>query len=99
MTTQYLHRMLAKIIVLIGFSVFGLICGVFCSIVGSLIGTSYQVLKVLMLIAKTILGNCESHQVVVQQQAEETSIPMIDVSDISHAPSFNTSNLSLNSVR
>ena len=58
-TTRFLHKTLAQTIVLIGYSLLGLTCGVFCSVVGSLIGAIYQVLKVFTIFFKVAFG-CES---------------------------------------
>ena len=41
MTSSLLHEVLAKVIVTIGFSVLGLLCGILSCVFGSLIGTLY----------------------------------------------------------
>ena len=45
-TTKYFHINFARLIVLIGFSLLGAICGVFLGAIGGLIGIFYQLVKV-----------------------------------------------------
>ena len=58
-TTRFLHINLARVVVLIGFSLLGAICGTFSGVIGGLIGIVYQVIKVTSIFFK-VLFCCEA---------------------------------------
>lgn len=58
-TTRYFHINLARVVVLIGFSLIGAICGTFSGVIGGLIGIFYQLIKVTSIFFK-VLFCCEA---------------------------------------
>ena len=61
-TADYLHKRIAEVVILIGFSLIGLTCGILFSGIGSFVGIIYQLLKVLVIFFK-VLFNCESNNI------------------------------------
>lgn len=93
-TTNYLHTTIARVITMIGFSLIGLVCGILYAVMGSIIGTVYQTLKVATICCKVSFG-CESTELVTSAAA-----PILDISDdtvsIRLSESLNRSNTSIN---
>ena len=57
-TSEYFHINLARVLVLIGFSLLGAICGVIFSVFGSFVGVPYQLLKTVSIFIRVLFG-CE----------------------------------------
>jgi len=80
-TTKFVHLNLARLLVLVGFSLLGVTLGVFFAVFGSLVGSAYQLLKVLMLFGK-VAFRCETR--IDEMHPPATSpMPMLDISDTS----------------
>lgn len=77
-TTRFMHLNLARVIVLIGFSLLGAIGGALISLFGSVVGSFYQIIKVLWILAKIIFC-CESK--LEGRETMQSPPPMLDVSD------------------
>ena len=58
-TTEYFHINIARVVVLIGFSLLGAICGAFCATIGGIIGIFYQLVKVTSILFKVVFC-CEA---------------------------------------
>lgn len=58
-TSQYFHLNIARVVVLIGFSLLGALCGVVCATFGGVIGIFYQLIKVASIFFKVIFC-CET---------------------------------------
>lgn len=51
-TTSFIHVNLARVFVLVGFALLGAISGILCAVIGTLVGTVYQLLKIVTIFVK-----------------------------------------------
>ena len=73
-----MHINIARMVVLIGFSLLGALCGAFFAVFGSIVGFVYQLVKVLSIFGR-VLFKCEAK--FERRQQIKSPVPIFDVSD------------------
>ena len=73
-----MHINIARIVVLIGFSLLGALCGAFFAVFGSIVGFLYQLIKVFSIFIR-VLFKCEAKY--ERRHPPKSPMPLVDVSD------------------